>query len=111
MSNSMFSNSKLYAGNWTVKSIVPISEEDKNRIQSAHVVNSQYGLSACFIMKSGGMFFKGIDNQSNVAVGDPIDINTAKLVTLQRQGDADIQKIRIVKEVEVTDNQEVITAE
>lgn len=92
---SIFSNSKSYAGNWNVKSVTPIPQDDIDNIKSAHVVNSQYGLSVCFLMKAGNMFFIPVDKNSNVNPGDNVDLSQAKVVTFERQGDADIQKIRI----------------
>lgn len=92
---SIFSGCKSYAGKWQVKSVEAIPAEDRSAIKSAHVVNSQYGLSVCFIMKAGNMFFKSLDETSQASAGDEVNLDTAKVVTLERQGDADIQKIRI----------------
>lgn len=70
-------------------------QEDKNLVASAHVVNSQYGMSACFLMKAGNMFFIPMDSTCNVAPGQALNLDDIKVVTLERQGNADIQKIRI----------------
>lgn len=92
---SIFAGCKSYAGKWQVKSIEPMPQEDKDAVASAHVVNSQYGLSCCFMMKAGNMFFKPMDSTCNVAAGEVLNLDDIKVVTLERQGDADIQKIRI----------------
>lgn len=96
MNNTSMFTGKSYAGNWQVKSVEAIPEIDKQAIESAHIVNSQYGLSVCFMMKAGNRYYKALDTLSNAKEGDVVNLETAKLVTLSRQGDADIQKIRVV---------------
>lgn len=92
---SIFSGKQSYAGKWQVKAIEEIPAEDKSAIASAHVVNSQYGLSVCFMMKAGNMFFIPVDSNSQCNVGDTVNLDKAKVITLERPGDNDIQKIRI----------------
>jgi hypothetical protein len=47
------------------------------------------------MMKAGNMHFIPVDQNSNASAGDAVDLNTAKVVTLEKQGEADIQRVRI----------------
>lgn len=91
---SIFAGKRSYAGKWKVKSVEPMPQEDKNATASAHVVNSQYGLSCCFMMKAGNMFFIPMDENCNASAGDALNLDKIKVVTLEKQGEADITRIR-----------------
>lgn len=92
---SIFDNSVLYAGKWEEKSVSNFSAEDKARIAAATVVESTYGKSVCFVMRSGGMHYIPLDNNSDVAVGTAVNVDTAQVVVLSKQGEKDIQRIRV----------------
>ena len=94
MSN-IFASLRTYAGKWAEKASRAFSAEEKNAVASASVVESNYGLSACFIMKSGGMTFIPMSNDSTLGVGESIDLEKAELVTLEKSGEADIQRVRV----------------
>lgn len=92
---SVFSGLRTYAGNWNVSKVEAFPAEDAQLVASATVVNSQFGMSVCFLMKSGGMHFIPVDQNSAVNPGDSIDLAKAQVVTLSKEGEADIQRIRI----------------
>jgi hypothetical protein len=92
---SIFDNSILYNAKWNEKSVSAFSAEDKAQIASATVVDSNYGKSVCFAMRNGGMHYIPLDNTCDVAVGTAIDVNTAQVVVLSKQGEKDIQRIRV----------------
>lgn len=92
---SIFSGCKSYAGKWQVKSVSPMPQEDIEAVSSAHLVNSDYGLSVCFIMKTGNLHFIPLDQNSEGAAGDAVDVSKASVVVLGKQGEADIQRIRL----------------
>lgn len=92
---SIFKDLQSYAGKWQVKSVENFTEEDKSLVSRAHVVSSQYGLSVCFFMKRGNMHFIPLDQNCNAGVGDEVDLNSAKLVTLEKDGEADITRVRL----------------
>lgn len=92
---SIFSGLPSYAGKWQVKSVNEFSAEDKALVSRATVVNSQYGLSVCFMMKAGNMHFIPVDQNSNVNAGDEVNLDSAKIVTLGKQGESDIQRVRV----------------
>lgn len=89
----IFSSLQLYAGNWEVKNSRSFTEEEKAQVLRAEVVDSQYGLSACFFMKSGGQSYIPMSSRSKLSSGDAIDMNSVKVLTLGRQGDVDIVRI------------------
>lgn len=84
---------KVYPGSWAVKDTRNFSAEELEQIVSAVVVDSQYGNSVCLTLKSGGKGFIPLSNTSSAQVGDAIDMASAKLMTLGREGDADIYRI------------------
>ena len=71
------------------------NDEEKALIARAEVVPSEYGNSVCFFMKSGGQTYIPLSNQSSLMPGDAVDIDKAKLLTLHRDGSADITRIDI----------------
>jgi len=85
----------VYAGKWAVKASRAFSQEEIDAVDSASVVDSQYGMSVCFFMKSGGNTFIPLSNNSSAQVGDTVNLANAKLLTLGREGDNDIYRIEI----------------
>lgn len=91
---NIFSALKVYAGKWNVKETRDFTQEEINAIDTATVVDSQYGMSVCFLMSGGGQTYIPLSNDSNKSVGDTIDLKAAKLLTLGRQGEADIFRVK-----------------
>lgn len=91
---NIFSALRVYAGKWNVKETRDFTQEEMDAIDTASVVDSQYGMSVCFFMKSGGQTYIPLSNDSNKSVGDTIDLKTAKLLTLGRQGESDIFRVK-----------------
>ena len=91
---NIFSALRVYAGKWNVKETRDFTQEEINEIDTASVVDSQYGMSVCFFMRGGGQTYIPLSNDSNKSVGDIIDLRTAKLLTLGRQGEADIFRVK-----------------
>ena len=91
---NIFSALRVYAGKWNVKETRDFTQEEINEIDTATVVDSQYGMSVCFFMKSGGQTYIPLSNDSSKSVGDSIDLKAAKLLTLGRQGESDIYRVK-----------------
>lgn len=83
----------MYAGKWAVKESRSFSQDEINAVQSATVVDSQFGSSVCFLMKSGGQTFIPLSTNSTLGLGDTVNLTSAKLLTLHRDGDADIYRV------------------
>lgn len=92
---NIFASLKVYAGKWSVKETREFSTEEIEAITMAVVVPSQYGNSVQFIRKEGGISYIPLDQNANTGVGEVIDLTKAKLVTLEKQGEADIYRVEI----------------
>ena len=90
---NIFSKLRQYAGKWQLSDSRKFTDEEIASVERTEVVASQYGNSVCFFMKQGGMSFIPLSNQSNVGVGESIDMNNAKLLTLSKQGEDDILRV------------------
>ena len=90
---NIFSSLRVYAGKWMLKASRAFTAEEQAAVKSATVVASQYGNSVCFMMASGGQTFIPLSSTSTLGVGDSVDLSTAKLVTLEKQGEADIYRV------------------
>lgn len=91
---NIFSTLKSYATPWVESARRNFSEEEKNAIESTKVVDSEYGLSVCFMMKAGGMTYIPLSRDSKLTEGASVDLNSASLITLSRQGEEDIVRVR-----------------
>lgn len=91
---NLFSNLKVYGGKWSVTSSRKFTDEEKSMVTKAQVVESQYGNSCCFFMANGTTMFVPMANDAKSGVGDIIDLENAEVVTLEKFGERDIQRIR-----------------
>lgn len=90
---NIFSSLRVYAGKWNLKSSRAFSPEEVAAVASAVVVASQYGNSVCFTMVGGGQTFIPLSQNSSKTVGESIDVASAKLLTLEKSGEADIFRV------------------
>ena len=90
---NIFSSLRVYAGKWNLKSSRAFSPEEVAAVSSAVVVASQYGNSVCFTMVGGGQTFIPLSQNSAKAVGDSIDLASAKLLTREKSGESDIFRV------------------
>lgn len=90
---NIFSALRVYAGKWNVSNKREFTKEEIEAVDSAKVVDSQYGMSICFFMKSGGQSYIPLDQNSSKAVGDTVDLSKASLLTLSKQGESDIYRV------------------
>lgn len=84
---NIFAGLQKYADQYKVTNTRPFSAEEQAEVSSAKVVTSQYGFSVCFYMVSGGQKYIPVSRDSIVTEGDPVNVTTAKLLTLERDGD------------------------
>ena len=92
---NIFSSLRVYAGKWSVKEVRNFTPEEISMTLQAVVVPSQYGNSVQFTMKNGGLTYIPLDRSSGCAVGEVIDLSTAKLTTLGKSGEADIYRVTV----------------
>lgn len=91
---NLFSSLKVYGGKWTEKSSRKFSQEELALVTKAKVVESQYGNSCCFFLANGTTMYVPMSNDAKSEVGDIIDLKEAEIVTLEKSGEKDIQRIR-----------------
>ena len=91
---NIFNALRIYAGKWSEKSVRDFSSEEIAAVDKAEVVESQYGFSVCFFMKSGGQTYVPLDQNSSLGSGSIVDLTKAQLVTLERPGEQDIYRVR-----------------
>ena len=84
----------MYGGKWSVKSISKFTDEEKSLVIKAQVVDSDYGNSCCFFMKDGTTIYTPMSNDAKSDVGDTLDLNTLEIITLEKIGEKDIERIR-----------------
>lgn len=92
---NIFSNLRVYAGKWSVKETRNFFDEEIEQVSQAVVVPSQYGNSVQFTMVGGGLTYIPLDQNSDCAIGEVIDLNKAKLTTLEKSGEADIYRVTV----------------
>ncbi len=92
---NIFSALRVYAGKWNEKEVKSFTSEEVALVDKAEVVESQYGLSVCFFMTAGGQSYIPLDQNSSASIGDTVDLTKAQVVTLQKQGENDIYRVRI----------------
>ena len=90
---NIFSALRVYGGKWAVKATRTFSQEEIDAVDTASVVDSKYGMSVCFFMKSDGQTFIPLSNTSSLGIGDTVDLTKAKLLTLKREGEDDIVRV------------------
>nr|DAL05034.1 MAG TPA: hypothetical protein [Crassvirales sp.] len=83
---------RTYAGSWSEAGREKLSKAEVAQVESAKVVEGQYGLSMCFLMKAGGKKFMPLSRDSQLEEGDSVDIKSVDIITLERDGDDDIYR-------------------
>lgn len=91
---NLFSALKVYGGKWMEKASRRFTDEELSLVDKAMVVESQYGASCCFFMKNGTTMYVPMSNDAKSEVGDIVDLKSAEIVTLEKQGEKDITRIR-----------------
>lgn len=91
---NIFSGLQVYGGSWNVKSTRKFDQEEINAVKKAEVVSSEYGNSVCFFMKTGGQTYIPLSIDSSLSVGDSVDLKSAELLTLHRDGSNDIVRVK-----------------
>ena len=92
---SVFEKLPHYAQYWEVTDFRSFSKEEIATIKKAEVVNSNYGLSVCFSMVTGGKTYIPLSEDSSLVAGDKIELSSSRLLTLEKEGEAPINIIEI----------------
>ena len=89
----IFDKLNVYAQKWAKTGSRGFQAEEIAAVKNAVVVESDYGNSVCFFMKAGGQTYLPLSTESNYNVGDEVDLTSAKLITLSKSGEADINRV------------------
>ena len=80
---------------WSLKSERYFTQEEIDAVSHAIVVPSQYGNLVEFTMKLGGRCtYIPLDKSSNITVGEIVDMKQAILLTLEKEGESDIVRVK-----------------
>ena len=90
---NIFSSLQVYAGKWAVKARRVFNQEEIAAVTKAEVVASQYGNSVCFFLANGGQSYIPLAQDSELSVGDTVDLSKAHLLTLEKVGESDIYRV------------------
>ncbi|MBQ9603189.1 MAG: hypothetical protein IJR42_05210 [Paludibacteraceae bacterium] len=80
---------------WTIKESRSFTQKEIDSVTSNIIVESEYGKSVCFTMKSGGQTYIPLYTSSAANVGESIDMRQVKVLTLGKTGEADILRIKV----------------
>lgn len=88
-------NLQVYAQKWEETARGAFSKADRAKVETCVVVESEYGLSACFHLVGGGAQYMPLSNDVELEVDDVIDMEDAEVITLSRPGDSDIYRLTV----------------
>lgn len=92
---NIFASLQVYAGKWSVKSSRAFNADEVSAVKQAVVVPSQYGNSVMFTLIAGGQTYIPLSSDSELTVGEFVDLEKAQLLTLSKDGEADILRVSI----------------
>ena len=90
---SIFDKLEVYAAKWAKTASRGFQAEEIAAVKNAVVVESEYGNSVCFFMKAGGRTYLPLSTESAYQLGEEVDLTSAKLITLSKSGEADINRV------------------
>lgn len=83
-----------YAQGWEVvgrESLKSLDPEGFKEIQSAEVTSKEQewgtSVSICMFLKGGGQKYVSLARDSNLEVGDKVDVDSIEILTLERDGE------------------------
>ena len=85
--------SRAYAGKWSKTKEVSLSKEELSEVKKVFIVNSDYGLSACFLFKSGSQRYVPVSNESSLSEGDEVNLESIKILTLEKDDEQPIYRL------------------
>ena len=82
---------------WNVKEKRSFTDEERDAVLNAVVVANQFGKSVCFYMKGGGQCYFPLTPDSEIGVGENVDLTDLQILTLFKRGTDDIMRVRYCK--------------
>lgn len=93
LDNQVDKKSETIHDKWSVKKEEFLSKEEIDMIESTEVVPTDDGTSMCFHLKQGGRVWIPISSESDLRIGDSMDFEKNKILTLTRIGFNDTYRI------------------
>lgn len=93
---NFFATAQVYGSKWNIVEKRRFNSEEKAMIESASIVDADYGLSVCFMLKGGGSTYIPLGKESTGFVGQEVSMDELSLLTLERLGEV-CQKVVIDK--------------
>lgn len=90
---NIFKSLKKYASKWQEKEVRPFNAEEIAAVSRNEIIASQYGNSVCFYMIDGSQCYIPCDRDCTKGVGESIDMATAQLKVLHKDGEDDILRV------------------
>lgn len=91
---SIFSNCKTLEARWVVEGIRPLTKDEKEVILSAKVILSEFGYSLRFLTTEETVKIP-ISTNISPKVGDLVDINDIRIITLHANYDPTLKIYRV----------------
>ena len=91
---NIFLSLTQYGGSWKVTSERKFTAEEIASSKDAEVVESEYGLSMQVTLNNGNRVFIPLSNDAASSLGDKVDLTTADLLTLEKDGEEPILRVR-----------------
>lgn len=82
-----------HVGQWSVKTSRNFTTDEIEAVVSNVIVASEWGNSVCFTMEAGGKTYIPLTLESTKGIGESIDLHSAKILTLEKQGETDIVRV------------------
>lgn len=82
---------------WIVKEERSFTYEETEAVRNAVVVANQNGNSVCFYMKAGGQCYFPLTPDSEIGVGENVELADLQILTLCKGGTDDIMRVRYCK--------------
>lgn len=93
---NLLKEGRLYHEGWSPVSCEKLGDEDLKVIESATIVESNYGLSCRFHLKTGGFIYSPCANTSSFTTKDidkPVDVSKLYWLELAAVGQKNIVKV------------------
>lgn len=96
MEENVFGGLQVYGENWQKLSERNFNATEIAQVRGNSVVDSKFGKSVCFFLKKGGQTYIPISQMGrDPEIGSSIDMATAKVVKLHREGDGTIVRVEL----------------
>lgn len=101
MIENIFKGRQQYGGQWSIKDSRPLNESERKMFTKAHVQDFTHedgniSLSICFTMVNGRKTYVPThDSHCKYGIGEEVPMDEIKVVTLQKDGEADITRLNV----------------